>query len=1195
VQAPKYRQRSLLVWLASAVVVTVVGVLGFNAWYQYLSQRNAMIEAMQRDSAQSLGRLAKNAAPFIEAYAINEYDKLVSTEIELHRYHAIVVNDFNMAKVLGTPQFVSGKIHAEDGSLVDIDDADPAHKQSLERVFFKESRSIRSATGEPLGVVSIYISNEMMQQKLRQALIENVTISVTMAVFLIALLMLFVNRLLFRPLAQITQSIARQDGDGIPLATTPQFAYREIASLTDTINTMLNAIRISRASLQQERSRLESVIEGANAGTWEWNIETGELIINDRWAEMIGYSVAELTPATYETWSRKLHPLDLERTLPLLETHFAGDSPEYRAEIRMRHKQGHWVWILALGRVVSRSPDGKPLQMSGTHIDISERKHNEAEIIDQRRRLNDILIGTNAGTWEWNVQTGEVVFNQRWADMVGYGLEELAPLSIKTWNQLVHPDDLKRSSKLMREHFSGDLPYYECEARMRHKDGHWVWVLDRGKVNTWTEDGKPLFMSGTHMDITARKQTERYLQKLSTVVEQSPVSVVITDLDARIEYVNPRFSEVTGYTSAEVIGENPRILQSGETSNETYAEMWDSLNNGQIWKGELRNKRKNGEVYWESASISPVLDATGAITHFVALKTDISAFKEYQLHIEQLAHYDVLTGLPNRALLAERLHLQMSQALRRDKLLAVAYIDLDGFKAINDQHGHKAGDNLLVTISNRMKQTLRDVDTVARIGGDEFVVVLTDLSDIEESLPLLIRLLDAIGMPIIVDQAKLQVSGSIGVTFYPQADEIEADQLLRQADQAMYQAKLAGKNRYHVFDAEQDRSLRGHHESLESIKRALEKGEFVLHYQPKINMRSGRVIGLEALIRWRHPQLGQLSPAAFLPVIEEHPLMVGVGDWVIDAALRDMASWHAAGVFLSVSINVSARQLQERDFLTRLGAALARYPGIEPRNLELEILETSALADMELISGVIDEGFAMGFTFALDDFGTGYSSLTYLKRLPAQVLKIDQSFVRDMLDDHDDLAIIEGVLGLAAAFRREVIAEGVETINQGRLLLQLGCEMAQGYAIARPMPADAVPAWVASWRTFPEWADQAPVPREDVPMLYAAAGHRAWVKSLTDLVNGEHVCVPPMEPDQCLFGVWLQHESMQRYAGDPEFAAIGEIHREIHATGASMLEMFSRGRKDEAQAGLKSLLEKRDRLLAALESRISSRKDTGPV
>jgi diguanylate cyclase (GGDEF)-like protein/PAS domain S-box-containing protein len=1172
------------------VVVTVVGVLGFNAFYQYLSQRNGMIEAMQRDSAQSLGSLAKNAAPFIEAYAINEYEKLVSTEIELHRYHAIVVNDFNMAKVLGTQQFLSGKMLTADGTLVDINDADPAHKQALERVFFKESQAIRSASGEQLGVVSIYITNEVMQRKLRQALIENVTISVAMAVLLIALLLFFVDRLLFRPLAQIAQSIARQDSDGIPLTTTPEFGYREIASLTDTINTMLNAIRNSRATLQQERFRLESVIDGANAGTWEWNVETGQLIINDRWAEMIGYSVEELTPATYETWSLKLHPGDLARTLPLLEAHFAGAIPEYRAEIRMRHKQGHWVWILALGRVISRSPDGKPLQMSGTQIDISERKHNEAEIIDQRRRLNDILIGTNVGTWEWNVQTGEVVFNQRWAEMVGYTLEELAPLTIETWNRLIHPDDLKRSTELMREHFSGDLPYYECEARMLHKDGNWIWVLDRGKVNTWADDGKPLVMSGTHMDINARKQTEMYLQKLSTVVEQSPVSVVITDLNAHIEYVNPRFSEVTGYSSAEVIGENPRLLQSGETSKEIYEEMWSRLNNGQIWKGELRNKRKNGEVYWESASISPVLDATGAITHFVALKTDISEFKEYQQHIEQLAHYDVLTGLPNRALLADRLHLQMSQTMRREKLLAVAYIDLDGFKAINDQHGHEAGDNLLVTISNRMKQTLRDVDTVARIGGDEFVVVLTDLSDIEESLPLFIRLLDSIGKPILTEQAKLQVSGSIGVTFFPQADEIGADQLLRQADQAMYQAKLAGKNRYHVFDAEQDRSLRGHHESLENIKQALEKREFVLHYQPKINMRSGQVLGVEALIRWQHPELGLLSPVVFLPAIEDHSLAVELGEWVIDAALKDMASWHAAGLFLPVSINVSARQLQERNFLTRLGAALARYPGIEPQNLELEILETSALEDMELISKVIDEGFAMGLTFALDDFGTGYSSLTYLKRLPAQILKIDQSFIHDMLGDHDDLAIIEGVLGLASAFRRQVIAEGVETINQGKLLLQLGCEMAQGYAIARPMPADAVRAWVASWRTFPEWAKQAPVPREDIPLLYAAAGLRAWVKNLTSLVNGEHVSVPAMDASQCQFGVWLENESFKRYADDPEFATIGEIHREIHAIGASLLELFSQGRKEEVQAGLKVLLEKRDRLLGTLESLLDSRE-----
>ena len=294
---------------------------------------------------------------------------------------------------------------------------------------------------------------------------------------------------------------------------------------------------------------------------------------------------------------------------------------------------------------------------------------------------------------------------------------------------------------------------------------------------------------------------------------------------------------------------------------------------------------------------------------------------------------------------------------------------------------------------------------------------------------------------------------------------------MRQADQAMYQAKVAGKNRYQIFDAEQDSSIRGHHESLERIRLALTQSEFVLYYQPKVNLHSGKVIGAEALIRWQHPEQGLLAPAAFLPVIEDHPLAVAVGEWVIDTALTQIELWHAAGLEMPVSVNIGARQLQQSDFLKRLQLILARHPQVNPASLELEILETSALADMEQVSQVIEACAQIGVKFALDDFGTGYSSLTYLKRLRVTLLKIDQSFVRDMLDDPDDLAILQGVIGLAAAFKREVIAEGVETIAHGTLLLQLGCELAQGYGIARPMPPEQMPAWAATWQPDAAWSE----------------------------------------------------------------------------------------------------------------------------
>jgi diguanylate cyclase (GGDEF)-like protein len=426
--------------------------------------------------------------------------------------------------------------------------------------------------------------------------------------------------------------------------------------------------------------------------------------------------------------------------------------------------------------------------------------------------------------------------------------------------------------------------------------------------------------------------------------------------------------------------------------------------------------------------------------------------------------------LPNRVLLADRLEQSMLQTQRRGQLLAVAYLDLDGFKAVNDQFGHEVGDQLLVAVSKRMKAALREGDTLARIGGDEFAAVLVDLDAARDCEPVLNRLLHAAAEPVTIAGKSLQVSASIGVTMYPQ-DAADAERLLRHADQAMYLAKQAGRNRFHLFDVDHHHAVEVRRETLEHIRGALDRHEFTLYYQPKVNMRTGEIVGVEALIRWQHAERGLLPPAAFLPVIEDHPISLELGDWVIAQALSQLAQWRATGLLMPVSVNLGAYQLQHADFVAHLARLLEANPQVEPRWLELEVLETSALDDVAKVSQVMRDCRELGVRFALDDFGTGYSTLTYLKKLPAEVLKIDQSFVRDMLTDADDLAIVEGVIGLAKAFRRQVIAEGVESAAHGRLLLKLGCDLAQGYGIARPMPASAVAGWAATWKRAAAWAD----------------------------------------------------------------------------------------------------------------------------
>ncbi|GAC20786.1 putative bifunctional diguanylate cyclase/phosphodiesterase [Paraglaciecola arctica] len=543
---------------------------------------------------------------------------------------------------------------------------------------------------------------------------------------------------------------------------------------------------------------------------------------------------------------------------------------------------------------------------------------------------------------------------------------------------------------------------------------------------------------------------------------------MITDATATITEVNDTFSRITGYTSEEVLGKYPRILQSGRHSSEFYDEMWTTLKTQDRWSGELWNRRKNGDVFPAMLTISIVRNAAGLVQHYVSLYTDITTMKAYQGQLEHIAHYDLLTNLPNRVLLADRLSHAMAQCQRRNQSLAVAFMDLDGFKKVNDNYGHNVGDELLIALSQRMKEALRESDTLARIGGDEFVAVIVDLETFEDSQPVLERLLKAAADPVTLGGNLIQVSASIGVTLYPQ-DGSDADQLMRHADQAMYVAKHEGKNRYCLFDTVQEKASKTQLESIDDIRLALERREFVLHYQPKVNMRTGVVIGVEALIRWQHPVRGLVPPLEFLPVIEGQAISLEIGEWVIHSALTQISQWQSMAFNLPISVNISGYQIQQGNFATRIAALLATHPEVNPFCLELEILETSALHDISKVSATMNACHDLGVRFALDDFGTGYSSLTHLRRLPAQLIKIDQSFVRDMLEDADDCAIVEGVIGLANAFRRDVIAEGVETIAHGVALLQLGCELAQGFGIARPMPSGDIPEWISNWVANDSW------------------------------------------------------------------------------------------------------------------------------
>jgi diguanylate cyclase (GGDEF)-like protein/PAS domain S-box-containing protein len=576
-----------------------------------------------------------------------------------------------------------------------------------------------------------------------------------------------------------------------------------------------------------------------------------------------------------------------------------------------------------------------------------------------------------------------------------------------------------------------------------------------GYENTW---GKVLV---SLIDITERKRSEDSLRLAASVFATSQEGIVISDPDNRIIDVNPAFTRLTGYTREQALGRDPSFLASGRHNADFYAEMWRSIEIRGAWQGEIWNRRKSGEVFAELLTVIAVKDDQGNLQHYVGAFSDISILKEHEADLDRIAHYDVLTSVPNRRLLGDRLEQAIARARRLGKNLAVCYLDLDGFKPINDQFGHEGGDRLLVEIAHRLQTISRGDDTVARLGGDEFVLLWNDIGHESECFQALDRILAEVSSPMILNGVPVSVSASIGVTMFPD-DDVDADSLLRHADHAMYSAKQLGKNRYQLFDSRLERQISSRVEFLAKVANGLDSDQFELHYQPKVDCVAGRLIGVEALIRWHDPILGLVGPKEFLPLIENDNLTFRMGRWVMAQAVRQARRWHDAGLDVPISINLFPRHLKFPTFIDDLRNAIAsEWPGLPANRLLLEIVETSDLEELDPIEAVINECLAMGIGFSLDDFGTGYSSLVYLRRLSVEELKIDQSFVRDMMTDPDDQAIVAGVIALGTAFNLRVVAEGVESPEQARHLVGMGCTTVQGYGFGSPMPARDIPEWLS--------------------------------------------------------------------------------------------------------------------------------------
>jgi diguanylate cyclase (GGDEF)-like protein/PAS domain S-box-containing protein len=691
--------------------------------------------------------------------------------------------------------------------------------------------------------------------------------------------------------------------------------------------------------------------------------------------------------------------------------------------------------------------------------DITQRRKAEQELVRESARNELFLKRASDGIHVLNAKGNVVEASDSFCAMLGYTKVEMLGMSIADLDARWNRGELE--SGIARLIALGSAVTFETVHR--HRSGR-LFDVEVSAVAIEL-DGEQLLYNSAR-DITERKRQLEAIRQAAGVFGNAHDGIIICDPEQRIVDVNPAFSRVTGYAKEEVVGRRPGFLASGRHDAAFYRAMQRSLKDRDFWEGEIWNRRRDGELYLERLYIAAIRDTSGTVGQYIGMFSDVTELRLQHEQLELLAHHDALTGLPNRVLLSDRMSQAIAKSRRSGKLMAVCYLDLDGFKAINDRFGHEAGDTLLIEVARRLKDAARGEDTVARLGGDEFVLLLASLGSIEQGQRAIVRMMEAIKPPLVLLDREISVTASLGATIFPD-DSADPDSLLRHADQAMYLAKQSGKNCFKLFNPEHDRIARAHRETLGRVRRAIRDGELRLHYQPKVDMREGRLVGFEALVRWQHPELGLRLPGEFLPILMGTDCELELGKWVLKSAFDQMAVWCEAGHAFELSINVAASQLLHPDFVADLRGLLKEHELVPPNRIELEILETAALEDIGRATAVIHQCHSLGLRVALDDFGTGHSSLSYVRLLPVDTVKIDRLFIQGVPNDLQNVAVIECVLGLTRAFARRVIAEGVESAAEGTALVAMGCDIGQGFGIGRPMPADQVSDWLARWKRAP--------------------------------------------------------------------------------------------------------------------------------
>ena len=787
---------------------------------------------------------------------------------------------------------------------------------------------------------------------------------------------------------------------------------------------------------------------------WRAGTDTKCNYFNQTWLDFTGRSLAE---EVGDGWTRGVHGEDFDRCVRTYLEHFAVRTP-FEMEYRLRRHDGEYRWIIDAGRPVY-TRGGEFAGYIGSCLDITDRRNTEAELRDREQHMRTLLAAMGEGVILRDAAGQVQSYNAAAAELLG-----LKPAEMSSWQaddgRLRYFDENgdrypARNFPSMRALLGGKPNTGTLGVERPDGSRRWLWI--NAKPFFDDESGELRGVVSTLADITLNREHEEQRRLALTVFRNSVEAIVVTDAEERILSVNQAFTEVTGYAAEDVIGQTPRLLGSGIQGREFYEAMWRDLRILGAWKGEIQDRRKDGSLYPASLSISTVRDSNSRITHYVAVFSDITERKASEARIAYLAQHDALTGLPNRALLQDRLDQALAQATRQGKRIALMFLDLDRFKTINDSLGHVTGDKLLQRAAERLRQCVRETDTVSRQGGDEFIIVLTGIDLPDEAGRVAAKILDQLDPAFEVDGQQLRTSFSIGIALFPE-DGASPESLMKNADTAMYHAKESGRNTYRFFDERMNVNTLERLQLENGLRQALDRGELQLAYQAQVELASGRIIGVEALLRWASETLGPVPPSRFIPLAEECGLIIPIGDWVLREACRQARRWQDAGLPpVPVGVNLSALQFRRSDIVAGVAAALAES-GLDGRWLELELTESLLMESGPEVIVTLGKLKALGVRLSIDDFGTGYSSLAYLKRFPVDRLKIDQSFVRDLAQDPDDAVIIRAIIQLGRNLRLEVIAEGTETIEQMDFLRREGCTAAQGYLFSRPVPAEAIPA-----------------------------------------------------------------------------------------------------------------------------------------